>query len=52
VVRLSTPPGGERRNSLSLDPLHHLLLFVGKVTGPVRLRSMTSGDDTIRKGGS
>jgi len=34
------------------NPLHHLFLFNGKVIGPVRLRSMTSGDDTVRKGGA
>jgi len=44
---------GEEEGILpSLDPLHHLFLFVGEVSGPVRLRSMTSGDDTIRKGGT
>jgi len=34
------------------NPLHHLLLFIGEVMGLVRLRSLTSGDCTIRRGGS
>jgi len=44
--------GEEERIHSSWNPLHHLFLFNGEVLKPVRLRSMTSGDDTIRKGRS
>jgi len=44
--------GRKKEFFLPLDPLHHLFLIHVPVLEPVRVRSLTSGDDTIRTGGS
>jgi len=47
---LDAARGRKKEFFLPLDPLHHLFLIHVPVMGPVRLRSVTSGDDAHRKG--